>query len=93
MNAITYLFSFFPTKQVLSIVVATPLANTLSYLIVQYMIGSTFISPVICHSIAYIILNPISDITYIGCNWIYQKHSTIELVPMNNEDLEFVIIN
>lgn len=95
MNVITYLFSFFPTKQMLSIFIATPLTNTLSYLIVQNLIGSSFISPLIYHSITCIILNPISDITYIGCNWIYQKHiNYIELMPMNNkDDLEFIILN
>lgn len=100
MNVITYLFCyFFPTKQILSVCIATPLANTLSPYLVHYMIGPTYISPSLVNATTYIIVQPISDITYKGWEWMSKKPITyIELMPLKKqtenkeEDDEFEFI-
>lgn len=99
MNVITYLFCyFFPTKQILSVCVSTPLANTLSPYLVHYMMGPTYISTPLVNATTYIIVKPISDMTYKGWEWMTRKPITyIELMPLKkhientDDDFEFIL--
>lgn len=99
MNVITYLINyFFPTKQMLSTLIASPIATTISPMLVSYMIGPVYTTPSIINATTYVIIRPISDITYMGWTWITepQPPTYIELMPMKKKiqfEDDFEMIN
>lgn len=89
MNVVTYWFYYyFPTRQLLSMFIATPLAATLSPVIITYTVGTSYLIPPIINTTSYFLVKPLSDLTYKGWEWVIYQPSMIELMPMNRREYE-----
>jgi hypothetical protein len=87
MNVIkTIIYYFFPTRESVSVLIATPIAHTISPLIVNYAISSNMIivSPM-TYITSYILVRPLSFITYKIIH--HYKPTYIELMPLSKKDI------
>jgi hypothetical protein len=81
MNVITsIIYYFFPTRESMSILIATPMAHTLSPLLVSYAVSSSIMVSPMTYLTSYVLIRPLSCITY----WFihYYEPTYIEMMPL-----------
>lgn len=82
MNVIKYImYYFFPTQESVSILIATPIAHTISPILVSCVISNSIAYPMV-YLTSYILVRPLSCITYHIIN--NYKPTYIELMTIKH---------
>lgn len=87
MNVIRYIVAYFlPSKRILSVFIATPIAQSISPYLVTYGMGiHPVLAPPFIYASTYLIARPLSYVTFYIIDYFPMETSNIELTSIKNE--------